>query len=217
MLKKFLESGSQKTRAVVESMFRCSVKRQLTRFEIADTCEVSELASFGFDYLVAVTSMLDGDMKGKALLLMRARDFQTVCELLTQSAPYMINRDSGSDAETLAQRMPDWVRSNAPKSGDGKKMRAMMFDAMTEFANIIFAGYLTATYDCFGLTTFHTIPEIKLNLQYMTIAHHLSDSSVTKQHILFAENHFVVLPYEFKMWFFLSPGGTKFTEALNRI
>ncbi len=206
IFKNLLVSGSQKIKGVLETMLGHPVRRQQSSYEISDAREVLTLPVFDSDNIVTITSKLDGDMTGTALLLMRSRDFTSICTLLSQSGPYA--------SQVLDSQVPDWVRRDKIKDSASVENRELMFDAVAEIANAIFGGYLLSTHEVFSLNTFHSVPKAEIDSRQVTFNRFISGYSTQSPPILVAENRFVMLPHEFKVWFLLSPDKTTFNELL---
>lgn len=215
VLKKVLEAGSHKIQDVLESMLRCGVDSRVMSTEISDSDEVTRKMASASHHHILVSSDLGGDMKGKALLAMSGRDFTAICELLRKVNPHSMHPEVS--AEMMENLVPEWVRTRASAHSSSFEVREMMFDAVAEFANMVFSGYLMAAHKFLGLTTFHSPPVADVGLRELELDYRLRPNARNRHYTLCAENQFVAPPYEFKVWFLLIPGEQTFAEILNRI
>ncbi len=215
VLRKVLEAGSLKIRDVLESMLRCGVDSRVISTEISDSDEVTRKMASASHRHILVSSDLGGDMKGKAVLAMSGRDFTAICELLSKANPYSMHPEIS--AEMMERLIPEWVRTRVPAHSNSFEVREMMFDAVAEFANMVFSGYLMAAHKFLGLTTFHSPPKTDVGLRELELDYRLRPNARKRHYTLCAENHFAAPPHEFKVWFLLIPGEQTFAEILNRI
>lgn len=214
---KLLLHGTGKTLDLFGNMFGLDVDSSDSTLEIAPVGSSSNLQHLGDGTLYTVSSKLVGEMRGKALLLMRSDDFRCLGELIKPVLSLLFLSKSDADLEKLEGQKPEWMRDQGAGFIEDEAFHAQMMDTLAEMGNVLIGLYTKALYQICKMNTHHSVPKASKNANRHVIRQFLTTPSRSDRLHLVIENEFVIMDKPIMLWCVISPTRKSFQGLLEKI
>ncbi len=214
---RFLVDGTSQALNALETMFALNIVRSDSSIEIATGVNSEFLKHLGGGTLYIVSSVMEGDMQGSILLLMRSDDFKYLGEVVRPVLSLLYLSSPDIDLATLDTQKPDWTQDDDTRHTTDEAFHAQMMDLLAEMGNVLFGLYTKAMYKICNLNTHHSVPEALRDPDQQTLQPILSSTEEAEQLHLVIENEFVVKDRTIKLWCLISPNQGSFQDMLKKI
>ncbi len=214
---RFLVDGTGKALNALETMFALNIVRSDSTIEIATGVNSEFLKHLGSGPLYIVSSVMEGDMQGSILLLLRSGDFKYLGEVVRPVLSLIYLSSPDIDLATLDSQKPDWTQDDDTRNTTDEAFHEQMMDLLAEMGNVLFGLYTIAMYKICNLNTHHSVPEALRDPDQQALQQVLSSTEEADQLHLVIENEFVVMDRTIKLWCLISPTQGSFQDMLNKI
>lgn len=211
----FMLEGTGGTLDVLENMFGLDVDRSDSNIEIAPAANSEYLSHLGDGTLYTVSSALVGDLEGSILLLMRARDFERLGEVMRPILSLLFLSSPEADLATLDTKKQSWMADEG--NSNDSAFHQQMLDTLAELGNVLIGLYSKTIYRICKMNSDHSIPHALRDQDQQLIQRVLSSSDTPDQPYLVIENEFVVADRTIKLWCLISPTHDSFQGLLKRL
>lgn len=196
---RLLLKGTENVLKTLENMFELDVPNAESLLQLATRSASGIPAIFGEGPFYTISSELNGDLAGRAMLLLDESDVEHLAGELMPVLSLMFLSDPGVDLTGPEHSRPAWLDDPAEALRD-EEFRAQVMDALAELCNVVVGVYTRSIFEVSTQRVTHGLPVVGQDCDSQRVDRLLTIGATDEPTLMMIDNQILIANRFLRMW-----------------